>query len=63
MVNAAKALAEVDKDDRQKQWQKEQAELQGLDSAGSSSPTVGSGRPKRANAGKKKAWVGEAERD
>jgi hypothetical protein len=52
MVNAAKALAEVDKDDRLKEWEKEQAELEGLTMT--PSPTMGGVRPKRANAGKSK---------
>ena len=52
MVNAAKALAEVDKDDRLKEWEKEQAELEGLTMT--PSPTMGSVRPKRADAGKSK---------
>ena len=48
MVNAAKALAEVDKDDRQKEADKEAAEA-----LTTPSPT-GSTRPKRANAGKQR---------
>jgi hypothetical protein len=48
MVNAAKALAEVDKDDRQKEAEKEAAEA-----LTTPSPT-GSTRPKRANAGKQR---------
>lgn len=50
MVNAAKALAEVDKDDRHKEWEKEQSEMEGLIPE---SPNMGSVRHKRANAGKK----------
>jgi hypothetical protein len=54
MVNAAKALAEVDKDDRQKEWEKEQAESEGLEGNVTVSPSTGSTRPKRANAGKRR---------
>lgn len=52
MVNAAKALAEVDKDDRMKESEKEQSEQQEFHEV--VTPTTGRGRPKRANAGKKK---------